>query len=377
MRSFVGRLVALFADQDGSQDLHVSPRCGLSPVPYDGRILHSSLRSHTQVAFFLRKSRPAHANTISSVLLRALQPVQALLSTTITIDEFEWKALHFISREVARSKLAQNTLEKLAISKFLEVPAEKLKKGAVRGEQFIQSSQSPSLIPREEKGPFLHIITLGNSPLVSGVLSSLIHYLLTVTAHSYSILHPGVNTMSKEQEAAYLARPNRLRLTLAETRPSCDGVTLAEELHEVVNESSGRAKQLREMARSYSDPRRIHLAGSTSAVQMPSGLQERLLRGMALRVTGDDTMYWTLGELLRAADAKRGGSDGTKVEIEVVPDLALASVLRAANQARSFFSPPSRSSLVMQMSSPRRGRSSSRFTARKSRRRSTSSLRPI
>ena len=218
MRSFVGRLVALFADQDGSQDLHVSPRCGLSPVPYDGRI-HSSLRSHTQVAFFLRKSRPAHANTISSVLLRALQPVQALLSTTITIDEFEWKALHFISREVARSKLAQNTLEKLAISKFLEVPAEKLKKGAVRGEQFIQSSQSPSLIPREEKRPFLHIITLGNSPLVSGVLSSLIHYLLTVTAHSYSIIHPGVNTMSKEKEAACLARPNRLRLTLRSEEP--------------------------------------------------------------------------------------------------------------------------------------------------------------
>lgn len=136
--------------------------------------------------------------------------------------------------------------------------------------------------------------------------------------------------MSKEQEAEYLARPDQLRLTIAETRPGCDGIALAKELHAIVEESSGRAKQLREMTRSYSDPGRINLAASTSELQMPLGLQERLRRGLAARVAGDDPTYGTLGELLRAADAKTGGSDATKVEVEVVPDLALAAVLRAA-----------------------------------------------
>lgn len=58
------------------------------------------------------------------------------MSTTITIEEFERKALHFISREVARSKLAQSTLEKLAISKLLEAPVEKFKKGMAKSEGF-------------------------------------------------------------------------------------------------------------------------------------------------------------------------------------------------------------------------------------------------
>ena len=60
--------------------------------------------------------------------------------------------------------------------------------------------QHPARNEALRKRSQLHIITLGHSPLVFGVLSGLVHYLLTTPAHPYSTLHPGIGALTREQQ---------------------------------------------------------------------------------------------------------------------------------------------------------------------------------
>lgn len=164
------------------------------------------------------------------------------------------------------------------------------------------------------KRAHLQIITLGHSPLVFGVLRNLIHYLLTTPAHPYSVLHPGINALGREQEVEsvcrfslppdliavvsrrWLNRPESCKITICETRPSCSGVVLAERLLSVVEASAERAKELRAMSK----------PGGPKGLAM--GIRDRIkqqkqMHGQEGSEDGGESAGSSLGALVTAVDS--------------------------------------------------------------------------
>lgn len=140
-----------------------------------------------------------------------------------------------------------------------------------------------------------------------------------------------------------LDRPLELKITVAETRPSCEGVSLARSLHEVVEITQDRAAKLRELSSSsFSDPKHIKLAPTRApgTVKLPNGLRERLLDGLgSKRPVGGVTplepssgSLGALGQLLRDSDASERNPLGTKVSIEIIPDSASVSILQQVKE---------------------------------------------
>ncbi|KAK4704767.1 hypothetical protein P7C70_g1436, partial [Phenoliferia sp. Uapishka_3] len=280
-------------------------------------------------AFYLRKAKPTHETIVSSVLLRILKPIQPMVSDNkISLVDFEKQALLSIGRETVRSKTAYSLLGKVAIPRILERPVPK---------------DAAGFLASKTKRPLLHIVTLGFSPATFTILRELVHYLLTISSHPYSSLTPGASTMSKDQEKEWLSRPNLLRITIAESRPSCEGVALARQIHQVVEASAERARQLRDLSRSYAHPTSVRhapprtpLPGSSPEVErtpMPSGLIDRLKKNKASGSTGITGAYGTLGDLLQQVDHQSVPDGATKVTIDIIPDAALAStILEAGSQ---------------------------------------------
>ncbi|KAL8279222.1 hypothetical protein RQP46_008478 [Phenoliferia psychrophenolica] len=245
------------------------------------------------VAHFLVNVKPAHATIISSVFLRILGPIQpSVTNTAVSIVAFEKEACHQIAREKARGKTALSLVAKAALATILERPAP-------------SSRDEAALATWKKKRPLLHLVTLGFTPATSCVLGELILYLLTFSSHPYSSLVPGAITMSKQQEREFLNRPDHLKITIAESRPGCEGVDLARRAHEVAQEGSRKAKALRDLSRPYQH-------GS-------------------LRSPGDSGgAYGTLNELLARAEDDVASNGATKVSINVIPDGALPSTILAA-----------------------------------------------
>lgn len=55
--------------------------------------------------------------------------------------------------------------------------------------------------------------------------------------------------MSREQEREWLSRPELLRITIAEGRPNCDGVVLAQSLWKAVDDLDKKSKQMLDITR--------------------------------------------------------------------------------------------------------------------------------
>jgi hypothetical protein len=116
----------------------------------------------------------------------------------------------------------------------------------------------------------------------------------------------------------WLNRPDLLKVTIAESRPNCDGVVLAKRLHDVVEMSADRAKHLREMGRSHSDPRGAGAGGGASpggGIKLPQTLRERLKQGLGR--TGEDGApmgtYGTLEGLMNAVNSNTNPLGASKV----------------------------------------------------------------
>ncbi|KAM0752999.1 hypothetical protein T439DRAFT_187351 [Meredithblackwellia eburnea MCA 4105] len=278
--------------------------------------------------YHLRKAKPVHETVVSSVLLRVIKPLQALVSDgKVSLADFEKEALMSISREVSRGKMAMNTLAKAAISKILERP---------------QPKEKDALAAWKKKRPLLHIFSIGFTPAVFNVLRELVHYLLTIASHPYSTLTLGATTMSKEQEREWLNRPDLIKLTIAESRPNCEGVALARSVLTVVEESTARAKQLRDLSRSYADPSGVRHLPKTGVLasgspgthtQIPTDLMQRLKLNQKSGSSPLSGTYGTLSDLLRKADDATPPDGMSKVEIEVIPDAAIVSSLVEAGSS--------------------------------------------
>lgn len=155
---------------------------------------------------------------------------------------------------------------------------------------------------------------------IYGSLRALIHYLLTSPSHPYASHMPGIRPLSKEQEQEWLDRPSELRITILESRPTCAGIALAHRLHGVVETSHVRARQLRDLSRSKTDPHGLHLPNSSpfgagAGVKLSAGLSERF----KLNST-EGGAFGTLDQLLRAVEEKESPSGLPSVSVEVVPD---------------------------------------------------------
>lgn len=295
------------------------------------------------IAFHFRTSHPLHDTAISAVILRTLAPLNTSISdSAISLDLFERECLKSISTEVARSRMVCSDLDKIAVRELL-----------FRGGK------------DKTKRELLHIVTMGSNHKVYRVLKELIHYLVTSDTHPYSSLNPAANILSKEQIAgekrenfpqfsssrvSYLCpptesldRPLELKITVAETRPSCEGVSMARSLHEVVEIAQNRATKLRELSSSsFSDPKHIKLTPTRApgTVKLPDGLRERLLDGLgsqksvraAASVEPSGNKLGALGQLLRDSESLEGVPLGTKVSIEIIPDSASVSILLAAEE---------------------------------------------
>ncbi|ORY88854.1 hypothetical protein BCR35DRAFT_329751 [Leucosporidium creatinivorum] len=232
--------------------------------------------------YHLRTCNPLLETIISASFLRTLQSIQLL----------------GISTELTRSRYASTVLEKLAIGKILERHPPK----------------GSFTLPKRAA---LNIFTLGHSPLVFGVLRSLIHYLLTVSEHPHSTIHPGVGPLTKKEEWEWLNRPEFCKITIAETRPSCSGVVLAERLHTVVEKSGDRAKELRQSSRP---------SGPEGLAQ---GIKERMKFEWGSETgsdAGEEGAYGSLQALISAVDSP---NSSTKVSVEVIPDAAIVLALRS------------------------------------------------
>lgn len=121
----------------------------------------------------------------------------------------------------------------------------------------------------------------------------------------------------------YLNRPESLKITVCETRPSCAGVVLAERLHSVIEKSGDRAKELRQMSR----------PGGPAGLSQ--GIRERMrgewggsegIGSEGGSEAGDEGEgAWSLEALVKAVDAPNPSS---KVLIEVIPDGGIVAAVR-------------------------------------------------
>lgn len=308
-------LYAVVSAQSGRKAFKFWPP-GYSPDP-DAKEIPDPVLKYRSFAYWidtvtwhLRRVKPQFDTPVAAVLIKAMKRIRALVhDQKVSILGFEKAALLSISHETTQAEVDAGILEKIACARILQRPPKE--KGGKRG--------------------LLHIVTLGCHPAIYGSLRALIHYLLTSPSHPYASHMPGIRPLSKEQEQEWLDRPSELRITILESRPTCAGIALAHRLHGVVETSHVRARQLRDLSRSKTDPHGLHLPNSSpfgagAGVKLSAGLSERF----KLNST-EGGAFGTLDQLLRAVEEKESPSGLPSVSVEVVPDAALVSILSDAS----------------------------------------------
>ncbi|GAA5877081.1 hypothetical protein JCM8547_007301 [Rhodosporidiobolus lusitaniae] len=279
------------------------------------------------VAHHFKHVKIAYEPLLSAVFLRVLLPLVPLsLDSTTSLSALVQGAIDAIASEGARSRFAAANVEKLAVKKLLERAS-------------------------REKRKVLHVVTAsGGDAMVFGVLRELVHYVSTISAHPYASTNPHIHALTHALELEWASQPNLLHLTIGESRPLNTGAVLASRLWDVSRSSRSRAAQLRALASSYDNAYLHHpLSPGTTSRRLPSGLKKRVLAGRGLSWADDfeveqleaeagDTLntYDTLDRLLKKAETAvhaqppEKGMGGAKVRIEVAPDNALTSAMKAS-----------------------------------------------
>ncbi|GAA6042390.1 hypothetical protein JCM8097_004493 [Rhodosporidiobolus ruineniae] len=278
------------------------------------------------VAYHFRQAvKPPFEPVTGAVFLHVLVPLlPLLLDTTTSVDGLVKAVTDAIAEEGARSRFAAAHVEKTGVAKILERAS-------------------------REKRKILHVVVGagGDHPVLFGVLRELVHYVSTISAHPYASTNPHIHALTTALELSWASQPNLLHLTLAESRPLCTGAVLAARLFDVQRAAKKRAEELRGLASSYGNAYKHHplepIPGGGAPRTAQSGLKRRLLAGLGggegavVEPHVEETLrtYSALDRLLERSEMgvhalpPPAGLGGTQVRIEVAPDAALASAMKA------------------------------------------------
>lgn len=258
------------------------------------------------VAFYLTSASPAHSTLLSAAFLRVLQPLTLLVVNDSSTEELERAAYKSMAGELARGELARVQIGKLAAGRLLGLGL-------------------PLLRKREK----VEIVALGGNELVYTALRDLVHTVTTLAGHPYSALHPNAGPMLKADEERWRAIPRHVHITLGETGPALEGLTLARSLRENLMVSTHQSNVMREMAR----VQHKRIAPAIEDDYEPSSLADKLISVLQLDPEVDEPPPGldTVGTLRALVDeAERLSRPECKIVIELIPDGALANAVRMA-----------------------------------------------
>lgn len=253
------------------------------------------------MAWHLSHLREDAQVSISYTLVKALYPVRAWIDDVkVTLDELERIMVNAIASEGDRARRATETLIQEGISECLH---------------------SPNFSPPENTLEKMHIVTAGTSSVVYNVIAKLVTHVL---ARKPSLTE-------SNSKSTVNRRIMDLKITIAESRPLSEGVTLAMKLSHVVETYLEYRDRGSKHARQASAAPSVANLGPSV---LDPNLQARLRQQMSdnerlLNLHRQQPPSLALMELLEQMDSKKEKKE-PKVSIELITDAAVVSTIMAA-----------------------------------------------
>ncbi|KAA1069849.1 hypothetical protein PGT21_034163 [Puccinia graminis f. sp. tritici] len=253
------------------------------------------------IAWHLSQLREDAQVSTSYTLLKSLYNVRASVDDTkVSLNELEAIMINAIASEADRSRHATETLVHEGISECLH---------------------NPTFAPPENALEKMHIITAGTSSVIYQVIAKLITHVLA--------RKPSLTESSSKSTVN--RRIMDLKITIAESRPLSEGVTLAMRLSHVVDTYLEYRDRGSKHARQGSAPPSVADLG-------PSVLDPKLQAQMKQEMSAAEQLRSLhrlqpsslgLSKLLADLDAKKEKKE-PKVSIELITDAAVVSTVMAA-----------------------------------------------
>lgn len=261
------------------------------------------------VAWHLSRVRADAQVSISYTLLKALTAVKPSLDDMkVTIADLEKLLVNAIATEADRSRNAARILMREGVSEIL-----------------YNRALAPDVAPGSELLQKMHIITTSSSSIVYNVIAKLITHVLSRKPNS-----PGGGNSSANRHVM------DLRVTIAESRPLCEGVAVAIRLNQLVDSFTGyREKSSKSNKRVSTGVPSIADLGTSA---LDSGIQARMRQimmetdlrgGLSALSPGGQAQSLGLAHLLADMDAKKEKKE-PKVTIELITDAAVVSNVMAS-----------------------------------------------
>ncbi|OAV86859.1 hypothetical protein, variant [Puccinia triticina 1-1 BBBD Race 1] len=253
------------------------------------------------VAWHLSQLREDAQVSTSYTLLKSLYAVKnSVDDTKVSLDELERIMINAIASEADRSRNATESLIHEGISECLH---------------------NPNFVPPDNALDKMHIITAGTSTVVFNVIAKLITHVLA--------RKPTLTESSSK--SAVNRRIMDLKITIAESRPLSEGVTLALKLSHIV-----------ESYLEYRDRGSKHAKQGSAAPSVadlgPSALDPQLQIRLKREMSDTERLFNThrpqpsslsLIKLLADLDSKKEKKE-PQVSIELITDAAVVSTVMAA-----------------------------------------------
>jgi len=253
------------------------------------------------IAWHLAHLREDAQVSTSYTLVKSLYPVRPSVDDVkVSLEELERIMINAIASEADRARRATETLIHEGISECLH---------------------NPKFAPPENSLEKMHIITAGTSSAVYNVIAKLITHVL---ARKPSLTESG-------GKSAINRKIMDLKITVAESRPLSEGVTLALKLSHVVETYlEYRDRGSKHAGQASAAPSVANLGPSA----LDASIQARLRKDMSdverLRnFHPQQPPSLALMELLQQLDAKKEKKE-PQVKIELITDAAVVSTIMAA-----------------------------------------------